>query len=64
MPKKIPSNNPAGRPPMPPHCRRVHLTMRVLPRIKAGLAARAAAHHSSIGREVERAFDQTCTPPG
>ncbi len=55
----------AGRPEIPPTLRRVTLAVRVLPHIKAGFIARARAHgknpsgsaRSSVGAEVERAFE-------
>lgn len=55
----------AGRPEIPPALRRVTLSVRVLPHIKAGFIARARAHgrnpngsaRSSVGAEVERAYE-------
>lgn len=63
-PKK-PKKNPGGRPEIPPHLRKVTLAVRVPARVRDGFKARALAHgtdsrgvaNSSVGLEVERAFD-------
>jgi hypothetical protein len=65
--KKRPKPETRGRPEIPEDCRRVNLSCRIPARVLQGLKDRANSHgasstgapNSSVGLEVERAFDRS-----